>query len=287
MSMSLGQADKTVQKLWDKDANAWETRWVPIFRKFARDLILDSKISSGQIVLDIGTGTGIASFDAAKWARPEGFVVGIDRSKSMLAVAKAGSADRRLKNIRFIVMDGERLLFPDSIFDVVTSNCGIFSVGFHQTVAEVFRVLRRGGIFVYNEWHLNDVPVHRIFSEILLRHRTKNPSRKLRIQRVALAALERFGNREMNLNAQVRELRREGFKKVEVKPRNYKIALHGIEGYLDMRLERATLRQELAELSAAGREKLLYAFKDGLRQFVRHGRFLFDWKVTFVRAKKT
>lgn len=183
-------------------------------------------------------------------------------------------------------MDSRHLLFPAGMFDVVTSNCGISSVRFHQTTAEVYRVLREGGVFVYNDWRLKDVPPHRAFGKILQQYRTNKPSKMLIIQRTSLAALERLGNRKMTLRAQVRELKRSGFRKIELKPRNYRITLPSIEAYLDMRLKRATLKQELKELSPAERRKLMNAFREGLKLFVRGRRFILDWKVTFIRARK-
>ena len=91
----------------------------------------------------------------------------------------------------------------------------------------------------------------------------------------------------MNLDEQMREVRMVGFKKVDVKIRNYRIALDSIQAYLDMRLERAPLKHELRELPAKKRRELLHALRDELTQFVRNGRFLFDWKAIFVRAKRT
>jgi len=284
--MELERAEQIVIELWDEDVKAWQLYWVPIFRRFAHDLILDSEVSPGQIVLDIGTGTGIAAFEAARRAKPDGFVFGIDRLQSMLTAGKAEPESKRLRNMRFILMDSRQLLFPDRIFDVVVSNCGISPVGFQQTVAEVFRALRKGGTFVYSDWRLKDVPAHRVFGETFKQYRTGNPSRYLGLHRAALATLERFSNREMNLNRQLRELRMLGFEKMEVKFRNYRVELDGSDEYLDMRLKRAPLKQELAELSTERRKRLKSALKEELRQFVRGRRFLFDWKVIFVRAKK-
>ncbi len=287
MSMSLEQADEIVRDLWDRDAKTWEAYWVPIFRRFAHDLILDSEVSRGQVVLDIGTGTGVAALEAAGQAKPDGFVFGADRLMPMIALAEAKAAGRGVRNVRFMQMDQRDLLFPDRMFDRVTSNCGVSYVGFHQTIAEVFRVLREGGVFVYNDWRLKDVPQHKAFSEILEQYRTKRPPRALRIQRTALATLERFSNREVNLQGQLRGLRRSGFKKVAVRHRNYKIILPSLEAYLTMRLKRATLKKELKELSPVERKNLLHAFREGLKPFVRGKRFVIDWKLTFVRAEKT
>lgn len=285
--MNLERAEQIVMNLWGEDARAWRRYWVPIFRSFAKDLIFDSGLTQGQLVLDIGTGTGVAAFEAARRVKSGGFVFGIDRLGSMLTAGRVEPEARKLRTVRFFLMDAQRLLFPNQMFDVAVSNCGISPVGFRRTVAEVFRVLRKGGTFAYSDWRLKDVEAHSIFGETLQQYRTKNPSKKLSLERAALATLERFGNREMNFDEQVRELKMVGFKRVEVITRNYRIALDGIQGYLDMRLKRATLKQELRELPAKKRRELLRALKDELTQFVRGGRFLFDWKVIFVRAKKT
>lgn len=286
MSMTPERADRIVRRLWERDVAAWQARWVPVFRKFAHDLILDASAAPGQLVLDVGTGTGIAAFEAAGRVRPGGFVFGIDRSRLMLALARANASAGEHRSLRFVMMDAHKLFFPDGIFDAVTSNCGFPSVGFQEAISEVFRVLRNGGVFTYNHWQFQDVPAHRIFSEILQRYRTRSPSRRLRTQRRALATLERFSNGEMNLTAQVRELRRAGFEKVQVRRRNYRLALQGVEGYLAMRLERVALKQELKELSPTGRKEFLHALKQGLQMFVHGRRFLFDWKVTFLRARR-
>ena len=285
MSMNLEQAEQIVMNLWDEDARAWRRYWAPIFRRFAEDLIFDSGLSQGQLVLDIGTGTGVAAFEAARRVK-SGFVFGIDRSKSMLADRRA-EPNARFRNVRFFLMDAQELLFPNQMFDVAVSNCGISPVGFRQTVAEVYRVLRNGGAFAYSDWRLKDVEAHKIFSETLQKYRTTSPSKKLSLERAALATFERVSNHEMNSDQQVRELRIMGFERAKVKTRNYRIALDGIQGYLDMRLKRATLKRELRELPSKKRRELLRALGDELTQFLQGGRFLFEWKVTFVRAKKT
>lgn len=284
--MSIEQADSVVQQLWDEDVKAWQAHWVPVFRIFAHDLISDAGICPGQLVLDVGTGTGIAAFEAAKCATPEGFIVGIDRSEPMLTLAKADCRKNERKNLRFLAMEAQHLLFPDGLFDGVISNCGISYAAFHQTITEVFRVLRKGGIFTFNDWHLKDVPAHRTFGSILQQYRTGNPSTKLRIHRGAIATLERFANRDLDLDVQVSELRRVGFAKAQVKRRKYSIVLRDIQQYLDMRFTRVALKQELAELSKVRRAKLLNELRKGLKQFVRNKRFKFEWDVSSVQAKK-
>jgi hypothetical protein len=76
--LNVEEADRILQDLWDRDAVAWDTYWVPIFRRFAHDLVTDAHISVGQVVLDVGTGTGVAAMEAVRRSRPSGIILGID-----------------------------------------------------------------------------------------------------------------------------------------------------------------------------------------------------------------
>lgn len=282
--MDAEKADAILQKLWDRDAAAWLEHWVPVFRKFARDLAGDANLKTGQVVLDVGTGTGIAAIDALKYVRPGGIVLGIDRSGPILKLAEVEHAN--VRNVCFLKMNSEHLIFPNELFDAGISNCGISPTVFRGTVAEIFRVLRRGGSLTFNDWHLIDVPVHRAFSEILRRHRTNNPSKRLKATRMALATSEQAGNRFSNPEVQVAELKRAGFRKMRIKQRTYKISLRGIQDYLAMRFDREALGQELRELSKSERAVLTRELKSGLEQFMQNGRFVIEWKVRFTCAAK-
>ncbi len=286
MRMAVEEADRIRQGLWDEDVEAWETHWVPIFRRFAHDLVAAARLSSGQIALDIGTGTGIGAAEAAKVVGRKGFVFGIDRSRGMLDLAIRKATKTKPRNLKFLFMDARHLYFPDSFFEAVVSNCGVSFVNFDEVASEAYRVLKEGGCLVYNSWRLKDVKVHRIFGEILQRNRTSNPSVRLRTQRTALATFERYANRKMTLSFQLRELRRTGFTRITVKERAYHVRLGGVYDFLDMRFSSASLRREFNELPKKERRVLYSELADGLKDFTRNGSFSFDWAVSFIRAKK-
>jgi ubiquinone/menaquinone biosynthesis C-methylase UbiE len=249
-------------------------------------LVTIARIYDGQLVLDVGTGTGTAAIAAAKLAAPHGFVFGTDRSMPILSIAKSSCAKNGARNLRFLFMDTRRVRFPDGLFDSVISNCGISFQEFSRTAAELFRALRRGGSLTYNNWHLKEVPVHRVFGEILQQHRTRKPSAKLRAQRTALATLERYGNWDMNWETQIRELKQIGFTATNVRPKSYGISLASVGDFLEMRFSRATLHQELLELPTAKRRELYNDLRAGLKQFTKKEGFKFEWKITFIRAVK-
>jgi SAM-dependent methyltransferase len=280
--MNVLQADHVLQGLWNQDIDAWKKWWVPIFRKFARDLALYVKVTPGQVVLDVGTGTGVAALAVAKHLGPNGLVVGIDRSESVLARAEAAKGNR--KNVRFFKMNAEQLVFPSGFFDLAVSNSGISYAAFQQTIAEIFRVVRKDGCFVFGDWHLIDVPVHRTFSEVLRRHRTNAPSDRLRLEREAIATMEKAGNWDTTMQMEALELI--GFTDTQVKERNYKIRLRGVQDYLNLRFERVALKHELGELSDSQRSALLGELTERLKTYLVDTGFIFDWKVKFIRTHK-
>ncbi|MGP8069046.1 MAG: class I SAM-dependent methyltransferase [Candidatus Bathyarchaeia archaeon] len=284
--MTVEEADRIRQGLWDEDVEAWEVHWVPIFRRFAQDLVGAARISKGQIALDVGTGTGIAAFKAARVVGQRGFVFGIDMSRRMLEAANRKTAKTRPRNLKFLFMDARHLYLPANFFDAVISNCGISFLNFDEVATEAFRVLKQGGCFVYNTWRLKNVKVHRIFGDVLQRHRTANPSVRLRTQRTALAIFERYGNRKMTLSFQLRELRRSGFTGISFKERTYRVRLSGVHDFLDMRFTSASLRREFNELPKKERKELYSELADGLKEFTKGRSFTFDWPVSFIEAKK-
>jgi ubiquinone/menaquinone biosynthesis C-methylase UbiE len=117
---------------------------------FAERMIRLAGVRPTDLILDIGTGTGIVAFNAAR-SVPQGKVTGIDLSEGMLATAreKAQQASPR-SSVEFLRMDAERLEFKDGTFDVVLS---LFAV-LHfpnpsAALSEMFRVLRPGGRLVF------------------------------------------------------------------------------------------------------------------------------------------
>ncbi len=75
-------------------------------------------------------------------------VTGIDFSPSMLAFAR-----KRAPKATFIEADAQDLPFDNAEFDIVVSNLGVCHVPDQpRTLAEVRRVLRRGGKFAMTVW---------------------------------------------------------------------------------------------------------------------------------------
>jgi len=98
----------------------------------------------GRKVLDVGCGPGEFTLRVGRIAKT---VTGIDTSKVALEFAKRNLARSRLENVAFRYGDAGKLPFRDSSFDLAYSRRGPASDS-KQNLTEIFRVLRRGGVFM-------------------------------------------------------------------------------------------------------------------------------------------
>ncbi len=101
-------------------------------------------LATGERVVDVGCGAGIDSLIAARMVGPEGAVIGIDMTRSMLEKAQAGASG--LEHVEFLLGFGEELPVPDAWADVVISN-GVVNLmpDKGEALTEMARVLAPGG----------------------------------------------------------------------------------------------------------------------------------------------
>lgn len=105
----------------------------------------------GGHVLDIATSGGgfvgrlkahLGSYDS---------IIGVDVDEQVLEIARNSFDD---ENIRFMLMDAGRLQFENGRFDTVTASAALHHLpNIAQALAEITRVLKPGGTFIFIEMH--------------------------------------------------------------------------------------------------------------------------------------
>lgn len=103
-------------------------------------------VPAGGTVLDLGSGSGVDAFLAARRVGPRGKVVGLDVTPEMVEVAAAFATELGLGQVRFHLGSAESLPLAAASVDVAISN-GVVNLcpDKDQVVAELYRVLRPGG----------------------------------------------------------------------------------------------------------------------------------------------
>jgi arsenite methyltransferase len=103
--------------------------------------------TTGERVIDLGSGGGVDSFIAATAAGAEGTVVGIDMTEEMVDRARATAISLGLTNVDFRTGYIEDLPVPDEWADRVISN-GVINLcpDKMRVYKEIRRVLKPGGM---------------------------------------------------------------------------------------------------------------------------------------------
>lgn len=136
--------------------DAYEDLMVPLFfQPFAEDLVARAAALEPVDVLEIAAGTGVVTRGLVGSLPGDSTIVATDLNSDMLAVAAAleGEPTEGTGDVTWRVADAQRLPFDDGSFDLVVCQFGVmFFRDRPGSNAEVLRVLRTGGNYIFSAW---------------------------------------------------------------------------------------------------------------------------------------
>src|SRR6056297_625552 len=105
-----------------------------------------ANIKKGEVVLDLGCGTGFDVFLASRKVGAFGKVIGVDMTEEMIKKAKNNAEKNNINNVEFLLGEIEDLPIEDNSIDEIISNCVInLSPNKEKVFKEAKRVLKTGG----------------------------------------------------------------------------------------------------------------------------------------------
>ena len=142
------QRKEFIRKVFDTVAGQYGRNNLRFFENAASHLPGLLELKGDERLLDVATGTGLASTLLAQHL-PNGQVIGVDLSEGMLAQAQQRADDLGLSNIELRQMDMTQMELPEEHFDVINSSFGVFFVEeLEPLVQHITTKLKPGGHFI-------------------------------------------------------------------------------------------------------------------------------------------
>jgi len=130
-----------VVDFFDRIAPVYDTWAGGQHSRVAARLVDQARPAKNEQVLDVASGTGLVAHLVAPLVNP-GLVFGVDLSENMLSIARS----RKAKNLQFMGMAAEHLVFRPATFDLVTmGEALVYLADPAAALDEAHRVLRQGG----------------------------------------------------------------------------------------------------------------------------------------------
>jgi ubiquinone/menaquinone biosynthesis C-methylase UbiE len=153
-------------------AERYERILVPaVFGPAARALVEASALKSGEVVVDVGTGTGAAARYAAEVVGTSGRVIGIDLNAGMIEVAKSLPLVQGAP-IEWYEKNAYELPLGDQTIDAVLSAQTLqFLKERALALAEKYRVLKPGGRVALSLWSdIEENPYFHVLIDAISKH---------------------------------------------------------------------------------------------------------------------
>jgi len=232
------------------------------------EIVKSARIRHNDKVLDVACGTGAVSKEVSQFLGPNGFLVGIDLSRTALNIARESIA---FQNSTFLEMDAENFGFNFK-FDKVACQYGLmFFPDSQKVLKSINKILNHKGMLVVAVHGIaEDVPYFSTIMKPILEHIPD-------IRPAGTPTVHRFGNSK-DLES---ELTKAGFTDISVVRHEFLYEPGTFEEYWEDYMS-STANSIRAEMESHGKEimeKIRQDAKKNASRYEKKGNLVFPWTV--------
>ena len=157
-----------------------------------RDMTVNAlNLEQGDIVIELGCGTGLNFERILKKIGPEGKLIGVDVTEKMLMEAKKRIRNNSWNNVELIHCDIAEYQFPKEIDGIFATGALQYSPKHELIVKRGYDALKHGRIFALLDFKKSD-RIARIFTPLLLFFTGPFLANEEYIQRKAWKSIEKY-----------------------------------------------------------------------------------------------
>jgi len=134
------------------------------YRKRTIDLL---ELSKGDIVVELGCGTGLNFSLVLDKIGTEGKIIGVDITDKMLDQVQKRIKEKGWKNVELVQSDFAEYDFPDNVDGIFSTGAIQYSTQYDKVIKNGYDALKRGRNFVIMDFKMSQGPA-RIFTPLLL-----------------------------------------------------------------------------------------------------------------------
>lgn len=171
-------------------------------RQAATRLVELAGLQSGQYVLDIATGTGLAAIAAAQVVGSKGYVLGTDFALGMLQQARRKVNILGLKNIKFEEADADEQELQGDQFDaILCSSAIVYLTDIPTSLHQWHNALKLGGVAAFSCLAETSPSASVLFRTVVQRYgiTISNPNELLGTPERCYQLLEAIGFKEISV----------------------------------------------------------------------------------------
>jgi SAM-dependent methyltransferase len=262
-----------LKRYFDAAADRYAQDIEPAYHVLAAHLVSHSAAAPHEVVIDLGTGSGLVAREVASTCR---VVVAVDFSVAMLKFARQRGVRRVLQS------DLHALAVASETFDLALAGFAFNATDPSRSLGEVLRVLKPGGRLIMQEWDALD-PLSKLVVDTLAEYAVDSPPPELAALREMLGRPIPWDDLEDEADLE-RLLNQTGFVSVEMESLSIPVPFDSVEAFIRYKTGWPSRQAELAAMPEDVRKLCLSDLAENLNAHARRDGSLI-WQPHVIRAR--